>query len=54
MIDINNERKKRTNAIVFDSNEDWNFPVQKYMVESNLWDGISIEKVFETTERINN
>lgn len=54
MIDINNERKKRTNAIIFDSYEDWNFLLQKYMVDSNLWDGISIEKVFERSERINN
>lgn len=41
--------RKRTNAIIFDSYEDWNFLVQKYMDESNLWDVISIEKMFERT-----
>jgi hypothetical protein len=37
MIDMNNDGKKMTNAIIFDSYEDWSFLVQKYVDESNLY-----------------
>ena len=40
MIDMNNDGKKMTNAIIFDSYEDWSFLVQKYVDESNLCMGM--------------